>query len=117
MKYAEGRRRLAAYRQRIAALRDTMRGVQKRVTPEPVEDYVLSTVGGTIRLSQLFGSKKDLFVIHNMGSSCPTHLLLRRAGPGHAERRLPSAGPGSQGTRRGELALHDGVAPTSRPVR
>jgi predicted dithiol-disulfide oxidoreductase (DUF899 family) len=24
-----------------------------------------------IRLSQLFGSKKDLFVIHNMGSSCP----------------------------------------------
>lgn len=71
MKYAEGRRRLGVYRRRIAALRNTMRTVQKRVQPEPVNDYVFATVQGPVRLSQLFGTKKDLFVIHNMGSSCP----------------------------------------------
>lgn len=71
MKYAEGTRRLGAYRKRIAALRNRMRRVQERTEPQPVDDYAFSTVRGTTRLSQLFGSRKDLFVIHNMGSSCP----------------------------------------------
>jgi len=71
MKYREGTRRLAAYRQRIAALRDKMRAVQRRIEPEVVEDYTFATARGPKRLSQLFGEKRDLFVIHNMGSSCP----------------------------------------------
>jgi len=71
MRYREGTRRLAAYRKRIAAIHDKMRAVQRRIEPEFVEDYTLSTARGPKRLSQLFGSKRDLFVIHNMGSSCP----------------------------------------------
>ena len=71
MKYAEGIRRLAEYRKRIAGFRGKMRNVQRRIEPQPVADYTFSTVRGAVRLSQLFGTKKDLFVIHNMGSSCP----------------------------------------------
>jgi predicted dithiol-disulfide oxidoreductase (DUF899 family) len=71
MTYREGSRRLTAYRNRIAALRKRMRIVQRRIEPEPVADYTFATARGPKRLSELFGSKRDLFVIHNMGSSCP----------------------------------------------
>ena len=71
MTYAEGTRRLKAYRKRIGAIRGRMREVQRRVEPQPVEDYVFATVNGPTPLSALFGSQRDLFVIHNMGSSCP----------------------------------------------
>lgn len=71
MKYSEGTRRLGEYRRRIVALREKMRRVQKGLEPQPVEDYTFASVRGEVRLSQLFGVKKELFVIHNMGSSCP----------------------------------------------
>lgn len=71
MKYAQGTRQLERYRRGIARLRLKMRGVQKRIEPEPVTDYTFSTGAGPRRLSELFGSMKDLFVIHNMGSGCP----------------------------------------------
>jgi predicted dithiol-disulfide oxidoreductase (DUF899 family) len=71
MKYNEGAARLTAYRTRIAALRTKMRSVQRRVEPQPVADYTFSTGRGTVRLSQLFRSHRDLFVVHNMGSGCP----------------------------------------------
>ena len=71
MKYAPGVRQLGRYRLRIAALRKKMRDVQHRIEPEPVDDYTFSTARGPKRLSELFGAKRDLFVIHNMGSSCP----------------------------------------------
>jgi predicted dithiol-disulfide oxidoreductase (DUF899 family) len=71
MKYAQATRRLKTYRTRIAAIRRRMRDVQQRVEPEPVEDYQFSTTRGPRPLSALFGSHRDLFVVHNMGSSCP----------------------------------------------
>jgi len=71
MKYAQASRRLKTYRTRIAAIRRRMRDVQQRVEPQPVEDYQFSTARGSRPLSALFGSHRDLFVIHNMGSSCP----------------------------------------------
>jgi predicted dithiol-disulfide oxidoreductase (DUF899 family) len=36
-----------------------------------VRDYVFATIKGTMKLSALFGDKRDLFVIHNMGAGCP----------------------------------------------
>lgn len=40
--------------------------------PEPVEDYVLKGASGEdVRLSELFGDKPDLILVHNMGRRCP----------------------------------------------
>jgi len=35
-----------------------------------VKDYVFGTLKGPVTLSELFGDKRDLFVIHNMGQGC-----------------------------------------------
>ena len=75
MPYRETKERLAAYRREIAALRDKMRALQERVEPEEVADYEFAGPEGTARLSQLFGDRDTLFVIHNMGKSCPNCTL------------------------------------------
>jgi predicted dithiol-disulfide oxidoreductase (DUF899 family) len=71
MNYSDGTRRLSALRKQIATVRDEMRKLQAAIEPEAVRDYPFATIRGETRLSQLFGSKQDLFVIHNMGSACP----------------------------------------------
>ncbi len=45
------------------ALADAARG--------EVADHTFRSADGPLRLSALFGEKRDLFVIHNMGTSCP----------------------------------------------
>lgn len=37
---------------------------------ELVEDYEFTTTTGTVKLSELFGDKQDLIMIHNMGKGC-----------------------------------------------
>lgn len=71
MNYLEGTKHLAELRQRIADTRHEMRALQAAIDPQEVGDYSFSTAQGEVRLSQLFGGKQDLFVIHNMGSTCP----------------------------------------------
>ncbi len=71
MNYKETSARLDEYRHQIGELRARMREVQGSVAPEEVADYTFATPGGSVRLSELFGGKGDLFVIHNMGSACP----------------------------------------------
>ena len=71
MKYAAAARRLRAHRKRIGTIRARMRTIQRGIEPQPVEDYQFATPRGPLRLSELFGRHRDLFVIHNMGSSCP----------------------------------------------
>ena len=75
MRYRQGSQRLTAYRKRIGELRRRMRSVQRQIVPEPVDDYTFASTKGPVRLSQLFGSKRDLIVIHNMGSGCPNCTL------------------------------------------
>lgn len=70
MNYTETSERIAAYRREIAALRAKMREAQARIEPEEVKDYEFMTLAGKVRLSDLFRGKDDLFVIHNMGTSC-----------------------------------------------
>lgn len=62
---------LRSYRQQIGDLRAKMRELQQARPPQPVQDYSLATAKGEIGLSALFGERQDLFVIHNMGASCP----------------------------------------------
>jgi len=69
--YSESMSALKDYRKRIEGLRAEMREVQAAIEPEAVADYEFQTPDGPVKLSQLFGAKKDLFVIHNMGRSCP----------------------------------------------
>ena len=71
MPYREVTEKLAAYRRDIAVLRLKMRALQQQVDPEEVENYRLATSDGPVRLSELFGNKEYLFVIHNMGKTCP----------------------------------------------
>ena len=72
MSYKHTAEKLADYRRQIGELRQKMRDVQAAVEPEPVKDYTFQRAGGeSVRLSELFGDKSDLFVIHNMGQSCP----------------------------------------------
>ncbi len=48
-------------------LAELKRGQPRQV----VEDHLLAAAGGgTVRLSELFGDKDDLIVIHNMGRGC-----------------------------------------------
>ena len=63
--------KLGEYRRRIADLRREMRALRAAAEPEEVRDYELATPSGAVRLSSLFGDKRDLIVIHNMGVSCP----------------------------------------------
>src|SRR5262245_2680925 len=72
MSYKQTAKQLADYREQIAELRRKMRETQESVEPEEVKDYAFKRAeGGPVRRSELFGAKADLFVIHNMGQSCP----------------------------------------------
>ncbi len=70
MSYRADMARVAAYRGQIAELRTKMRAVQASIEPEAVQDYGFGTPEGKVRLSDLFGDKRDLIVILNMGSAC-----------------------------------------------
>jgi predicted dithiol-disulfide oxidoreductase (DUF899 family) len=70
MQYADGSEKLAHYRQQIADLRGKIRALQQSVEPEEVSDYEFASAEGKVRLSELFGDKEYLFVIHNMGAGC-----------------------------------------------
>jgi predicted dithiol-disulfide oxidoreductase (DUF899 family) len=71
MNYKKTSERIAAYRREIAALRAKMREAQAEIEPEEVKNYEFTTPAGKVRLADMFGDKDDLFVIHNMGTSCP----------------------------------------------
>jgi predicted dithiol-disulfide oxidoreductase (DUF899 family) len=71
MTYAESMAAMDAKRKQITALHDELRAMQATVEPQAVQDYVLDGWDGPVRLSDLFGDKRDLILIHNMGVGCP----------------------------------------------
>jgi predicted dithiol-disulfide oxidoreductase (DUF899 family) len=75
MSYKDTSARLEEYRRQIADLRRKMREAQAAIEPEEVTDYAFRRVGGTVKLSELFGDQDTLFVVHNMGASCPNCTL------------------------------------------
>jgi len=70
MSYAETRRTLQDYRNRIEGLRAEMRAIQAAVEPQPVGKYRFATPFGDVSLEDMFGDKTDLIVVHNMGTRC-----------------------------------------------
>jgi len=71
MRYQDSMQRLSHYRRQMGELRQKMQELQRSVEPEEVGDYEFAVPGGTVTLSQLFGDKEHLFVVHNMGAGCP----------------------------------------------
>lgn len=63
--------RLGAISKDITALYDERRQLLQESTGETVEDYTFSTPDGEKKLSELFGDKDELILVHNMGKSCP----------------------------------------------
>jgi predicted dithiol-disulfide oxidoreductase (DUF899 family) len=70
MTYADTMTALNAKRAEIAAIQKEMREIQAGVEPEVVADHVFDGWDGPVRLSDLFGDKTDLILIHNMGVGC-----------------------------------------------
>lgn len=70
MRYQETTKKLATMRNQITELRAEMRKIQQEVEPEEVADHVFRTADGEVALSKLFGAKRQLFIIHNMGAGC-----------------------------------------------
>ncbi len=54
----------------IDALKRKLYETKRASEPMPVKNYSLVTQVGQTTLSEMFGEKKDLIVIHNMGKSC-----------------------------------------------
>ena len=67
---AEIREQLEGYENEIRKIREKIRDIQTSREPEPIEDYRFESADGQVSLSELFGAKQTLFVIHNMGKSC-----------------------------------------------
>ena len=70
MSYQDTTREMNEQRMQIFKLRESIRQMQASIEPQPVEDYIFATKDGDVRLSDLFGSRDVLFVVHNMGMSC-----------------------------------------------
>jgi predicted dithiol-disulfide oxidoreductase (DUF899 family) len=55
----------------LLTLKKRISETRKKRPREEVQDYVLKTADGQpVKLSELFGEKEDLIVIHNMGKGC-----------------------------------------------
>lgn len=70
MSYEESNAKMAAFRLEIGQIRRRMQALQAELTPQPVSDYTFETCDGSLTLSALFGRRRELFVIHNMGVGC-----------------------------------------------
>jgi len=75
MRYKDAAKQIEQYQAEVRELRRKMQAARAAAEPEDVQDYEFATRDGKVRLTALFGGRDDLFVIHNMGKSCP-HCTL-----------------------------------------
>ncbi len=62
---------ITALSKQIEELKGKLSEARRRRPPEPVKDYdLLHQDGSTVKLSELFGDKSDLLLVHNMGRGC-----------------------------------------------
>lgn len=63
---------IEALEQQIEALKQQLAEARRAAGPEVVGEYTFRDAEGRARrLTELFGGKRDLIVVHNMGRSCP----------------------------------------------
>ena len=62
---------IEALEKEVLSAKARLTEARRKKTPQEVVDYDLKTPDGdSVKLSELFGDKPDLIVIHNMGTSC-----------------------------------------------
>lgn len=54
----------------LVSQQEKLAELKRQLPPKQVQDYTLTSADGPVKLSQLFGDKNDLVVIHNMGKGC-----------------------------------------------
>jgi predicted dithiol-disulfide oxidoreductase (DUF899 family) len=58
--------------QQILEEKKKLAEMRKQLPAQPVDDYQFTAPDGSqVKLSQMFGDKDELLLIHNMGKSCP----------------------------------------------
>ena len=55
----------------IMELKEKLAKARHNAPREEVKDYTFATLDGPVKLSELFGDRDELVLIHNMGRSCP----------------------------------------------
>ncbi len=71
MKTTAAKRKIRALESALVRNQMQLAALKRRQPLEPVADYTLATPNGPVKLSALFGGKRDLIVVHNMGRHCP----------------------------------------------
>lgn len=54
----------------LVKLNEEIEQVRAQQVPVEVENYIFQTLNGSVSLSELFGQREQLMLIHNMGSQC-----------------------------------------------
>jgi len=63
---------IADLEMRLLEEKKTLAALRKKLKPVEVPDYVFKKHDSSeIKLSEMFGSSKDLIMVHNMGKGCP----------------------------------------------
>ena len=63
-------REIEKLEEELVELQEKLAEMKRELPPQEVQDYTLQTANGPSKLSDLFGGKPDLIVIHNMGKGC-----------------------------------------------
>src|SRR5579862_1493873 len=84
---------IAAAEAEVSEKIEALAKLRKQLPLEPVKDYTFRAAnGGEVRLSELFGDKSDLIIIHNMGRACIYCTLWADGFNGVAEHLADRAG-------------------------
>ena len=67
---AELEKQIAVAQDELEPTQRKLVNLRRRLPPEPVKDDELKSVDGPVKLSEMFGDKDDLILIHNMGAGC-----------------------------------------------
>ncbi len=86
-------RQIMALEEKIREEKTELAALRKKLKPVEVPDYVFKAHDGSeVKLSEMFGSRKDLIMVHNMGKGCPYCTLWADGFVGftkHLENRTP----------------------------
>jgi predicted dithiol-disulfide oxidoreductase (DUF899 family) len=61
---------IKALERQIDEMNEQLFKLRAEAPAEKVDDHAFQTESGPVKLSDLFGDKKELIIIHNMGRSC-----------------------------------------------